>query len=172
VWYQKPSGFAIFVSHAPVSKRVCIIETTLHGCKGRDAWSRGIQEYRKNKATFHAVPPARVRPPPATLLPLMLRSARIPSTARPAGALARGCRDSPRPRAPLPSRANAQRLGDLAGCQQTPRGRSRRGRACLPCLPWRCWSSQVRRPGCCCVETSPPATCYVGSLRVAGAAVS
>jgi predicted RNA binding protein YcfA (HicA-like mRNA interferase family) len=52
----------------------------------------------------------------------MLRSARIPSAARPAGALARGCRDSPRPRAPLPSRANAQRLGDLAGCQQTPRG--------------------------------------------------
>jgi hypothetical protein len=52
----------------------------------------------------------------------MLRSARIPSTARPAGALARGGRDSSRPRAPLPSRANAQRLGDLAGCQQTPRG--------------------------------------------------
>jgi len=26
--------------------------------------------YRKNKATFHAVPPARVRPPPATLRPL------------------------------------------------------------------------------------------------------
>jgi hypothetical protein len=25
----------------------------------------------KNKATFHAVPPARVRPPPATLLPLV-----------------------------------------------------------------------------------------------------
>ena len=47
------------------------------------------------KATFHAVPPARVRPPPATLLPLMLRSARIPSAARPAGALARGA-ETPR----------------------------------------------------------------------------
>ena len=28
-------------------------------------------KYRKNKATFHAVPPARVRPPPTTLLPLV-----------------------------------------------------------------------------------------------------
>jgi hypothetical protein len=29
------------------------------------------KEYRTNEATFHAVPPARVRPPPATLLPLV-----------------------------------------------------------------------------------------------------
>src|SRR5262249_49696217 len=72
----------------------------------------------------HAVPPARVRPPPATLLPLMLRSARIPSAARPAGALAQGGRDSPRPRLGRhsPASGGAQRLGDLARCQQTPRG--------------------------------------------------
>jgi hypothetical protein len=38
------------------------------------------------------------------------------------GALARGCRDSPRPRAPLPSRASAQWLGGRVGCQQTRRG--------------------------------------------------
>jgi hypothetical protein len=31
----------------------------------------GADEYRKNKATFHAGPPARVRPPPTTLLPLV-----------------------------------------------------------------------------------------------------
>src|SRR5215510_16567211 len=90
-------------------------------------------EYRKNKATFHAVLPARVRPPPATLLPLMLRSARIPSAARPAGALARGA-ETPRalgrhsPAAPTRSgsatwpaasrrRAAAQRTAQLSPAQ-------------------------------------------------------
>jgi len=45
----------------------------------RPVWDAGAgaaggaapKEYRKYKATFHAVPPARVRPPPATLLPLV-----------------------------------------------------------------------------------------------------
>src|SRR5262245_31417696 len=94
----------------------------MSGTDGRYLTSGMRVEYRKNKTSFHTVTPARVRPSPATLLPLMLRSARIPSAARPAGALARGDRDPPRSRAPLPRRANAQRLGDLAGCQQTPRG--------------------------------------------------
>src|SRR5262245_34507271 len=56
----------------------------------------------------------------------MLRSAPIPSARPPSAALPRGCRDSPRPRVPLPSRAHAQRLGDLAGYQQTPRGGAER----------------------------------------------
>jgi hypothetical protein len=69
-------------------------------------------------------PVACTHPVPCSLatLPLVLGAARMPSAARFAGALTRGCRDSPRPRAPLPSRASAQRLGGLTGCQQTPSG--------------------------------------------------
>ena len=44
-----------------------------------------------------------------------------------------GGRDSPRSRAPLPSRASAQRFGDLAGCQQTPSGGAWRERR-RPCF--------------------------------------
>ena len=79
------------------------------------------REYRNFKRLF---PPAACpHPVPCSLttLPLLLESARLPSATRPAGALTGG-RDSPRPRAPLPRRASAQRFGDLAGCQQTPSG--------------------------------------------------
>src|SRR5262245_49401374 len=40
-------------------------------------------EYRKNKATFHAVPPACVRPPPATRRPLVPTPGGGPPGARP-----------------------------------------------------------------------------------------
>src|SRR5262245_64073276 len=62
--------------------------------------------YRKNKATFHAVPPARVRPPPAPLRPLVPTPGVGPPTPRcpPGAGLARAGPEAPTPAAGPPWR--------------------------------------------------------------------
>src|SRR4029450_11602549 len=74
---------------------------------------RAFPKYRKNKATFHAVPPARVRPPPATLLPLVHAPGVGPPAPRcpPGAGLARAYRRRPTPAAgpPPPAAASAKR---------------------------------------------------------------
>src|SRR4029453_17259088 len=105
-----------------------VVQFTLHiggqafrisiGVKGGE---KGLQiEYRNFKRPLPPV--ACTHPVPCSLatLPLVLGAARMPSAARSAGALTRGCRDSPRPRAPLPTRASAQRLGGLIRYPETP----------------------------------------------------
>jgi uncharacterized membrane protein YeaQ/YmgE (transglycosylase-associated protein family) len=68
-----------------------------------------MREYRKNKATFHAVPPARVRPPPAPLLPLACAWGRPARPVRPGTRLARAL-----PAAPHASGWPARRRGAVA----------------------------------------------------------
>ena len=65
--------------------------------------------YRKNKATLHAVPPARVRPPPATLRPLGPTPGGGPPAPRcpPGAGLARAGPEAPTPAAGQPWRAPA-----------------------------------------------------------------
>ena len=81
-------------------------------------------EYRKNKAIFHAVPPARVRPPPATLRPLVPTPGGGPPAPRcpPGAGLARACPEAPTPAAGPPCRAPAGHRGGRRS------GRQRAGR--------------------------------------------
>jgi hypothetical protein len=76
--------------------------------------------YRKNKATFHAVPPARVRPPPATLRPLGPTPGGGPPAPRcpPGAGLARACPEAPTP-------APGQPCREPAGHRPAPQGPAR-----------------------------------------------
>ena len=76
--------------------------------------------YRKNKATFHAVPPARVRPPPATLRPLVPTPGGGPPAPRcpPGAGLARAGPEVPTPAAGQPWR-------EPAGHRPAPQGTAR-----------------------------------------------
>jgi putative transposase len=78
------------------------------------------QGYRKNTATFHAVPPARVRPPPATLHPLGPTPGVGPHAPRcpPGAGLARAGPEAPTPAAGPPCR-------EPAGHRPAPQGPAR-----------------------------------------------
>src|SRR5215470_12656467 len=82
----------------------------------------GRREYRKNKATFHAVLPAPVRPPPATVLPLVPALGVGPHAPRcpPGAGLARAYRRRPTPAAGQPCRPPA-------GHRPAPPGTARTG---------------------------------------------
>jgi hypothetical protein len=69
--------------------------------------------YRKNTATFHAVPPARVRPPPATLRPLGPTPGGGPPAPRgpPGAGLARAGPEAPPPAAGPPWREPGRQRG-------------------------------------------------------------
>ena len=86
-------------------------------------------EYRKNKATFHAVPPTRVRPPPATLRPLVPTPGGGPPAPRgPPGAdLARACPKAPTPAAGQPWREPAGHRPAPPGPARTEAGQPARG---------------------------------------------
>jgi hypothetical protein len=76
------------------------------------------KEYRKNKATFDAVPPARVRPPPAPLRPLVPPPGVGPPAPRcpPGAGLARaGAEAPPHPVAPAPPPEVASSSPALSG---------------------------------------------------------
>ena len=75
--------------------------------------------YRKNKATFHAVPPARVRPPPTTCARWCHAWGRPTRPTLPPGAgLARACLEAPTPAAGQPCR-------EPAGHRPAPQGTAR-----------------------------------------------
>src|SRR5262245_44374631 len=78
-------------------------------------------EYRKNKATFHAVPPARVRPPPAPLRPLVPAPGVGPPAPRcpPSAGLARTAAGQPA----LAARRRRLALRGLGAGQAAPLGR-------------------------------------------------
>ena len=78
------------------------------------------QGCRKNKATFHAVPPARLRPPPATLRPLVPTPGGGPPAPRcpPGAGLARAGPEAPTPAAGQPCR-------EPAGHRPAPQGPAR-----------------------------------------------
>jgi hypothetical protein len=92
------------------------------------------KECRKNKATFHAVPPARVRPPPATLLPLVptpgVGSPALPPWHTSGQGVARSALHQRRARAgdPGPQEGGANKANTATV-----------GVAVMPLLPGSCW---------------------------------
>jgi hypothetical protein len=80
--------------------------------------------YRKNTATFHAVPPARVRPPPATLRPLGPTPGGGPPAPRgpPGAGLARAGPEAPPPAAGPPWREPAGHRPAPPGTARTAAG--------------------------------------------------
>ena len=80
-----------------------------------------FERCRKNKATFHAVPPARVRPPSATRRPLVPTPGVGPPAPRgpPGAGLARACPQAPTPAAGTPCREpDGGRAASAAGAAQ------------------------------------------------------
>jgi hypothetical protein len=100
----------------------------------RQMWTKGLRPgeitfaddtgYRKNKATFHAVPPARVRPPPATLRPLVPTPGGGPPAPRcpPGAGLARAGPEAPPPAAGPPWREPAGHRPAPPGTARTAAG--------------------------------------------------
>src|SRR5262249_1944218 len=87
-----------------------------------------VMKLAKNKATFHAVPPARVRPPPATLRPLVPTPGVGPHAPRcpPGAGLARAGPEAPTPAAGQPWREPAGHRPAPPGTARTAAGQSAR----------------------------------------------